>query len=218
MGVNMSFMRYKSSRMLPILVLVAGACFGSGWILAEVADSLSAGEARVLLQHIGGADFKKNQIQIKKIGSGIGDGAIVDAQIETAFRFVHEGRDWKVAEIRLGDRQWESLELLDEAVRREKTRRTVAVLEKVAGSLDAYRRAKGAYVVAEEFVKLLDELAPGYVSPIVELDLWGTPLRYRGAAAAYRLASAGPDRVPDTPDDLVLENGVLKAIAYATPR
>lgn len=213
----MSLESFKISRILPALVLLTAVCLCSGWILAGAADSLSAGDARALLQRIVGADFKKNQVQIKKIGSGGGGGTLVDAQIETAFRFVREGREWKVAEVRLGDRQWESLELIDEAIKREKTRRTAAVLDKVATSLDAYRSAKGAYVVADNFTKLLDELAPRYFGPIVQFDLWGTPFRYQGQASHYRLASSGPDKVADTADDLVVETGAPKSIASEKP-
>ncbi|MEP7274259.1 MAG: hypothetical protein ABI882_22380 [Acidobacteriota bacterium] len=222
MAARMSFNGFKSasahSLLAVILPIVMIACFGGGWILAASADSLSAGDARALLQRIFGADFKKNQVQIKKISSGIGGGALVDARIETTFRFAREGRDWKAVEMRVGDRQWESLELVDEAVRREKTRRTTAVLEKIAASLAAYHRVSGRYVVADEFMKLLDELAPRYFGPIVYFDHWGTPLTYRGTETGYRLASAGPDRAPDTSDDLVLENGVIKPVSVAQNR
>lgn len=199
----------KSWHLFSAIALTAITCFGTGLIASGSVDGLSAGEARSLLQHIFGADFKKDQIVIKKMGSG--SDPIVEAQIETVFRFVRDGRDWKVGEMRFGDRQWESVDLINEAIRREKTRRTQAMLQKVAASLDAYRHAKGSYVETEEFVKLLDELAPRYLGPIVQFDLWGTPLRYRGSASIYRLASSGPDRAPDTSDDVIIENGVLKA-------
>lgn len=198
----------KSWHVLPAVAFLAIVSFGTGWIVAGSADSISAGDARSLLQHIFGADFKKDQIVIKKVGSG--SDPIVEAQIETAFRFVRDGRDWKLGEIRLGDRHWESLDLINEAIKKEKTRQTQAMLLKVAASLDAYHQAKGGYVATEEFMKLLDELAPKYLGPIVHLDFWGTPLRYRGGGSSYRLASSGPDRAPDTPDDLIVENGVFK--------
>jgi hypothetical protein len=199
----------KIRHLLPAIAVLAIVSFTAGWLAAGSADTISAGDARSLLQHIFGADFKKDQIVIKKVGSG--NDPIVEAQIETAFRFVRDGRDWKVGEMRLGDRQWESIDLINEAIKAEKTRRTQAMLQKVAQSLDAYRQAKGSYVATEEFVKLLDELAPRYLGPIVQFDYWGTPLRYRGSASGYRLASSGPDRVADTPDDVIIESGELKA-------
>ena len=205
--------RLRWWQLLPATVLFCVVSFGTGWILAGTADTISAGEARSLLQHIFGADFKKDQITVRKVGSG--SDPIVEAQIETAFRFVRDGRDWKVAEMRLGDRQWESIDLINEAIRKEKTRRTQAMLEKVAASLASYHQARGGYVVADEFMKLLDELAPKYLGPIVHIDYWGTPLRYSGSASSYRLTSAGPDRAPDTTDDVVVENGVLKSQVVA---
>lgn len=195
--------------------ILALLVLGSGWILSGAsADVISAGEARTLLQHLGGGDLKKNQIQIKKIGSG----GIVDAQIETAFRFVRDGREWKATEIRLGDKQWESLELIDEGVKREKARRTSAALEKIAIGLDAYQAANGRFVVAEEYIKLLDELAPKYYGPIVYVDLWGTPLAYRGAEKGFKLSSAGADRLLNTADDLVLEKGTPPAATATAQR
>jgi hypothetical protein len=42
------------------------------------------------------------------------------AQVETAYRVVRDKNEWRVADIRLGDRHWESFELIEEAVRRER--------------------------------------------------------------------------------------------------
>jgi hypothetical protein len=83
---------------------------------ARAAGSLSSAEARLLLQRVFGAELKSDQIRIKSIKPGAaGENVIVEAQIETAFRFTRVGRDWRIAEVRLGDRQWESMDLIDEA-------------------------------------------------------------------------------------------------------
>jgi hypothetical protein len=183
---------------------------GGVWFVAGAADNLGMGRARSELQRLFGADFKRDQVQVRSIRSGQGDNVIVEAQIETAFRFVREGRDWRVAEIRLGDRNWESVELVEEALRREKARRTEITLMRFADGLDYYRRERGRYVEAEEIGRLLDELVPRYLSPLVRFDLWGTPFVYQGTAERYRIASAGPDRRAGTEDDVILENGELK--------
>lgn len=213
MNLKLRIGRQKPLFILPALALLMIICLGSGWMLAGVADSLSPGEARTLLQHIAGADFKKDKVQIKKISPGAGSGVIVEALVETAFRFDRDGRNWKISEMRLGDRHWESLDLIEEAVRREKIRRTTAVLERLVTGLAAYKKANGEYVVADDYPKLLDKLAPQYFSPIIHFDFWGTPLIYRGMAATYRVASAGPDRLPDTADDIVLESGTNRSLS-----
>ncbi len=218
MNLKLRIERQKPLFLLPTLALFMIVCLGGGWMLAGAVDSLSAGEARTLLQHIAGADFKKDNVQIKKISSGAGSGVLVEALIETTFRFDRDGRNWKILEIRLGDRQWESLDLIEEAVRREKIRRTTAVLERVVTGLAAYQKAKGEYVVAEDYPQLLDKLAPQYFSPIVHFDFWGTPLIYRGMAATYRVASAGPDRLADTADDIVLKSGTNRSLSLNLDR
>ena len=88
------------------------------------ADELDLKTARTLLQTILGSDLKKEQIQVKSIKSG----GSVEAQIETTFRFAREGKEWKIAEVRLGDKHWESIELVEEAIKREKARRTQVFL------------------------------------------------------------------------------------------
>lgn len=211
--MRVSFAGLKSRRMLVAASLAATVILGTGLILASSADSLSGSEARSLLQRVFGAAFKKNQIQIRSINSAVGGGAIVEAQLETAFRFTRDGRTWKAAEMRLGDRNWESLELIDEGIKREKMRRTVGELERVAEALDAYKKVHGRYVVAEDFMKLLDEIAPRFLGPIVQFDYWGTPLAYHGSEAQYRLSSAGPDRQLGNADDLVAEKGGARAFA-----
>jgi hypothetical protein len=180
---------------------------------AQSRPPLDAKRVRDLLRRLGGAELDTRQVHIKSIDPGIGNQVIVEAQIETAFRLEPDGREWRVAEIRLGDQQWLPLELVEEAVRREKARRTLALLQQLAEGLDAYRRDRGRYVAAEEVGIVLDQLAPRYLSTPSGADLWGTPFKYRGAAGSYRLASAGPDRAWETRDDLVVENGSPRAPA-----
>jgi hypothetical protein len=202
-----------NSRTITTICALAWALLASALLLAS-SDALEARQARELLQRLGGAEWKKEQVRIKSVTPGLSASeAIVEAQIETAFRFTRAGDQWRVAEVRLGDRQWESLELVAEALRREKVRRTTALLREITGALEAYRRERGHYVIAEEASVLVDHLAPRYLDAVIGFDLWGVPLAYRGTAAHYRLSSAGPDRQPGTGDDLVIENGALRTPA-----
>lgn len=173
---------------------------------------LDVKRVRALLQNVAGANFSAQQIEIKSISSGIGgDNAIVEARVETAFRLSRSSGDWQVAEVRLGDRQWESLDLVETALRHEKERRTTALLQRLAAGLEAYRREQGQFVTTEDIAVLLDYLAPRYLGDPLRFDWWGTQFVYRGTASSYQLSSAGADRKPGTPDDLVIENGALRA-------
>ena len=198
--------------------LVMGA-FGLSLILAlwmprlqarepgsEPLASLDVGTVRRLLLRLGGADFETGQVEIRKISPGIGGEAIVEARIETAYRFRKQDDDWEVAEIRLGDRQWESLELVREVVRREKVRRTRLQLQELTTALSSYLTANGSYVEAQTVQGLLDGLTAAHLRVPQWFDQWGTPLLYQGGKQEFRLRSAGPDRQFETSDDLVADS------------
>ena len=185
---------------LVISVLVFGSLLALG-----AKGELTAKQARDLLRRLGGAVMTPEQVRIKTVSNGLGGNAIVEATIETAVRFKQEKGEWRVADIRLGDQHWESVELITEAVRREKTRRTEALLQKVTEALEAYKKDRGSYVTATDFNQLLDQLAPRFLPVTVRFDLWEQPLAYRTTGSGYRLSSSGPDLKPDTNDDLIWE-------------
>ena len=68
---------------------------------------------------------------------------------------------------------------------------------------------------------LAAQLAPTYISPFPLQDGWGTAFRYttfedpnlpqrlrdQPGETGYRIRSLGPDGKPETPDDIVFENG-----------
>ena len=183
-------------------------------LLAQSGGALNPGRARDLIRRLGGAELEKDRVRIKSVTPGIGSGGvIVEAQIDAAFRVTRDRDEWRVTDIRLGDREWESIELMTEAVRREKMRRATALLQQVAEALESYRRERGNYVVADDAGVLADHLAPRYLREPVRFDPWGAALVYHGTASGYRLASAGPDRKPETSDDLVMENGKLRGLS-----
>jgi hypothetical protein len=189
------------------LVMIALALSFIG--VAAFARELGAREAREKIAQALGFD-KSDNVHIKNISRGMGGEAIVEAQFDAAFRFTadKEGK-WQAVDVRAGDRKWESIELIQTALRKEKALRTGAELRAIATALEAYRRDKGSYVQAETGSALIDHLAPSYLSSIVRLDAWSRELNYRGSANSYRLSSLGPDGKADTDDDIVFENGRL---------
>ena len=174
-------------------------------VVVWAAGDLTAKQARELLRKLGGAELKADQVRIKTISSGVGGNAVVEAQLETAVRFKQEKGEWKVADIRLGDRHWESVELVIEALRREKTRRTEERLQQLTRAIEAYKAERGGYVVAETFEQFLEQISPRYLSMPVRFDWWEQPLLYRGTPTEYRLSSSGPDLKAGTSDDLLVE-------------
>lgn len=171
------------------------------------AEKIDVKKVRELLRRLGGADFRSEQVQIRKISSGVAGDVVVEAQIETAYRLVRDKNEWRVADIRLGDRHWESFELIEEAVRREKVRRTLGLLEELDGAINAYREREGKYVEADRLTVLLDAVSPRFLASPHRLDLWGEEFDYKGSLTGFRLRSAGPDRKFGTGDDLAISGG-----------
>ena len=195
------------------------ALFGSGALLlasgafwlANASDTIGVKQARELIQNIAGANLSKDQVQIKNISSGVGGGGVVvEAQIETAFRLTKGKDGWRITEARLGAGQWESFELIEEALRREKIRRTNDLMKQIADGIEAYKNERGQFMETEKIGELLDFLSPRYLKAPRRFDLWGEEFEFRGSAANYRLISYGPDRKSGTKDDLIVENGALK--------
>ena len=176
-------------------------------------DSLSIKKARELIQQIAGANMKKDRVVIKELVNGVSGEMIVEAQIETSFRMTKDNGDWRIAEIRLGDRQWESFDLIEEAIVREKIRRTTLLLQQLANALTAYQRQRGGFAETEDIAQLLDFLSPIYINRPPRFDLWGQQFQYHGTATSYRLISSGPDRKSGTKDDLIIENGVIRSMS-----
>jgi hypothetical protein len=193
----------KRGRALALLALA----ISSIWVVTY-ARELGSREARLKIARALGLD-DVNQVRVESISPGMG-GAIVEAKIETAFRFTKDkSGDWQAIEIRAGDRRWESIELLQAAISKEKALRTTADLRTIATALEAFRRERGFYVVAETNSALVDNLAPRYLGSIIRIDAWAREFDYKGTATNYRLASFGPDGKSGTADDIVIENGRL---------
>ena len=190
------------ARVLALLTLALSIL----WIVA-FGRELGAREARQKIAEAIGLD-KPNAVHIKAISAGIGGEAVVEAQFDAAFRFTQDKQgNWNPVEVRTGDRKWESIELIQTAIRKEKMLRTTADLRTVVTALEAFHRERGFYVAADTGAALVDNLAPRFLGSIIRLDAWSREFQYNGTADSYQLRSLGPDGKPDTGDDIVFENG-----------
>ena len=190
---------------LRVLALIALA-LSILWIVTFARD-LGAREARQKIAQAVGLD-KPNDVHIKAISAGVGGEAVVEAQFDAAFRFTQDKQgNWNPVEVRTGDRRWESIELIQTAVRKEKTLRTAAEMRTLVTALEAFHRERGFYVAADTGAALVDNLVPRFLGSIIRLDAWSREFQYNGTAERYRLKSLGPDGKPDTGDDIVFENG-----------
>ena len=187
---------------LPMIALAVSLI----WVVA-LARALGSREAREKIAAALSLD-RPDRVRIKSIAPGMGGGAIVEAQIETAVRFIQDKQgNWQAVDMRAGDGRWESIELIETAVRKEKALRTAADLRTIATALEAFRRERGFYVEANDGAALIDNLSPQYLSAVLRLDAWSREFEYKGKAAGYRLASLGADGLARTGDDIIIENG-----------
>lgn len=189
-----------------LLITVVVALFAL-WVVSY-ARELGAREAREKIAEALELDSPKS-VRIRDISKGLGGQAVVNATVDAAFRLVEKDGNWQVVEVRTGDREWQSLELIHTAIRKEKILRTTAEMRTLATALEAFRREHGAYVVADSNSAMVDQIAPTYLNPIIRIDAWSREFDYKGTASGYRLASHGPDRMPNTGDEIVIENGKL---------
>src|SRR5437016_6985955 len=187
----------------PVTIFVASRTLAAG--------DLTPKEARRLIARMAGIQLPSDAVRIKEISS-LGNSATVTAQVETAFRFVKGDKDqWRVVEIRTGDRRWEDLDTLVRALNSEKSARARAELEAIATALESYRRERGSYVEAKSEAALIDHLSPRYLSRIIRGDPWHQPYEYEGQANTFVLRSAGPDGKANTADDILLTSGAQRS-------
>jgi hypothetical protein len=195
----------KATSRALLLVALALSLIG----IVAYARELGAREAREKVAQALGFD-KSDNVHIKSISRGPGNEAIVEAEFDATFRFnLDKDGKWQPVEVRAGDRKWESIELIQTALRKERALRTGADLRTLGTALEAYRRDNGSYVEGETGSALIDRLAPRYLSSIIRLDAWSHEFGYKGTATSYRLTSLGADGKPGTDDDIVFENGRL---------
>ena len=192
-----------------ILSLLISIAASIGFVASRTraAGDLTPKEARRLIARMAGIQLPSDAVRIKDIDA-MGDSAVVTAQVETAFRFVKGDRgQWRVAEIRTGDRRWEDLDTLMRALNAEKTARARAELESIATALESYRREHGAYLESKSEATLIDHLNPRYLTRIIRIDPWHQPYEYEGTRDGFTLRSAGPDGKSNTADDIILPGG-----------
>jgi hypothetical protein len=181
-----------------LAILFAGLAIGR---------ELGAREAREQIAGLLGAK-SADAVRVKTISPGlVGDEAIVDAQIDLAFRMKETDQGWRVVDVRLSDGTWESVELLRKAVDSEKVSVAAKDLRLLALGVEAFRTERGFYPEVETVRALVDHVSPRFLSTIVREDPWHMPYYYRHTPSGFEIGSTGPDGKPDTSDDVLVTGG-----------
>jgi hypothetical protein len=139
--------------------------------------------------------------------SASGSSVVVEASVEGVFDLVRDGGAWRVASVRLGDTHLTDFDSIARTLDAEKSKLARADLDALANALEAFRRERGFYVVADSETVLMDFLHPRHIPRIIRIDPWHRPYEYEGTRDAYTLRSNGADGKPNTADDVIRRNG-----------
>src|SRR5256885_8987328 len=113
---------------------------------------LSHDEARKKIAEIGRSNLVPDAIEIRRIVSQSETQAIAEATITLAFQFKRDtpNAEWRIQAVRLGDRDWISLDELLAGINEGRRRTTTDAMQKVADSVQKDRRTNGALPHAPE--------------------------------------------------------------------
>jgi hypothetical protein len=178
--------------LFPILIL--SACGGR---------SINNRNARGIIVSIPQETLEKEDVDVVKVSQTSGSEAIVETRLKTAFRLERvRGGEWEVREVRLGHGQWEKVENLERTLEMVRIEETQKLLDQVAASVQAYKKANGALPKFSDYISLSDILSPKYMTPLIRLDAWRRPLGAERQRNAVIIWSVGPDGQPGTDDDI----------------
>jgi type II secretion system (T2SS) protein G len=175
---------------------------------------LSHDEARKKIAAIGQSNLIPDAIEIRRIVSQTDTSAIAESSVTLAFQFKrpNEKAQWHIEAVRLGDRDWISLDELLAAINDGRRRVSSQSMQQLAQGIEKYRAAKGALPMAKDIVALTDTLYPMYMDVLVREDGWGNPILYEiTGTSTFKLTSLGADERPGTADDIVIEAGRASA-------
>jgi hypothetical protein len=101
----------RSALVVPVLVC------GILYSYAAAATDLSPKQARKVMTRIPGFELKSSAVRVKSIATSSASTAELSAEIRTVFKFeTDKAGNWRVGEIRTGQDQWESIDLIANAV------------------------------------------------------------------------------------------------------
>jgi hypothetical protein len=132
----------KAARARKTLALAAAAASVCLLLPAPAAAKLGRGDARKLIAALSIFELSSGAVEIGEISSTEAE-ATARALVKAAFRFARgEGGRWRAVEIRVGDRQWEDLDVLAAAAGAERIASARAALDALAAELEERARRR----------------------------------------------------------------------------
>jgi hypothetical protein len=183
--------------------------FASFLLTACASARLSHDEARKRIAAIGQSSLVPDDIEIRRIVSQSDTSAIAESTVTLAFQFkrANQNAEWQIEAVRLGDRDWVSVNELLAAINEGRRRITAQSLQQLADGVEKYRSANSSLPNAGDIVVLTDTLYPRYMDVLVREDGWGNPIIYEvTGTTTFRLVSLGSDGRRNTADDVLIDN------------
>lgn len=187
------------------------ALVGSVTLCSCAPARLSHDEARKKIAAVAQSKLIPDAIEIRRIVSQDETQAIAEATITLAFQFkrANPNAEWRIEAVRLGDRDWISLDELMAAINESRRRTTSESMQQLADGIEKYQNGNnGSLPNARDIVALTDTLHPSYMTALIREDGWGNPIIYEITGnSTFRLLSRGADGRRGTADDVVIEKG-----------
>src|SRR5262245_56946397 len=159
---------------------------------ACAADRLSHDEARQKIAQIGRSNLVPDAVEIRRIVSQTETEAIAESSVTLAFQFKRASANapWQISAVRLGDRDWVSMNELLAAINDGRRRSTIDGFQKLAAGIAKYREMNGNIPTVPDITQLTDILHPLYMSELIRQDGWGAAIDYQVMGTTFRLISA----------------------------
>ena len=168
-------------------------------------SGLNVKRASCLIASLFDVPMPSDSVRIHEISDlGVGSSAIATSLVRADFRFVKDTQGWRVSEFHSGNRSWIKVESVPGEVDTLKRAMTNEDMNTIATALEAYRRVRGSFVVADKHSVLIDSLTPRFLHRVIRLDSWHHPFQYQGTSDHFTIRSLGPDGKENTADDLVV--------------
>lgn len=160
-------------------------------------------QVRHQIRTLDNAELDPEAVEVVRVRQS-GKQAVAEVTIKTAVRMRKEGDKWVLQDVRLGDRRWESIDRILEAIEQSRSEQTAREMDQVKAGIEQYIQEKGEVPLVKSFDKLVDTLNPSFLPVVIRIDAWWNPYRYQVMSISkFELRSAGPDGEFDTGDDLV---------------
>ena len=151
------------------------------------------------------AELDENQVTVFNVRE-VGNSATAEVEITTAVKMRREDDKWLLEEIRIGSRNWETIERLEKAVDQLRIEDTMAAMGQVMEAARKYRSEEKEFDFNLDYPALIDLIYPVYLSFPAREDAWNNPYTLLVTEEGMQIRSAGPDGKVGSKDDLVIND------------